>query len=99
MYIPINIKTEYDLMNSLIKIDELISYAKENGINTLGITDNNMFGTYEFITMCNKNNIKPIIGTEININDINIFLYARNYNGLKNLFKIVSYKNLNNITI
>ncbi len=99
MYIPINIKTEYDLMNSLIKIDELISYAKENGINTLGITDNNMFGTYEFITMCNKNNIKPIIGTEININDINILLYARNYNGLKNLFKIVSYKNLNNITL
>ena len=26
-YIPINIKTEYDLMNSLIKIDDLISYA------------------------------------------------------------------------
>ena len=26
-YIPLNVKTEYDLMNSLIRIDELISYA------------------------------------------------------------------------
>ena len=43
-YIPLSIKTEYDLMNSLIKIDELVSYAKENGFNTLGITDENMYG-------------------------------------------------------
>ena len=32
MYIPINIKTEYDLLNSLIRIDELISYAKDNNL-------------------------------------------------------------------
>ena len=32
-YIPLNVKTEYDLMNSLIKIDELISYCKENKID------------------------------------------------------------------
>ena len=45
-YIPLNIKTEFDLMNSLIKIDELISYAKNNSINALGITDSNMFGCF-----------------------------------------------------
>ena len=48
-YIPLNIKTEFSLMNSLIKIDELILYAKNNGFTTLGITDENMFGCYEFI--------------------------------------------------
>ena len=37
-YIPLNIKTEYDLMNSLIKIDELISYALDNYIKDLVIT-------------------------------------------------------------
>ena len=46
-YIPLNIKTDFDLMNSLIKIDELILYAKNNGYNTIGITDENMFGCYE----------------------------------------------------
>lgn len=98
-YIPLNIKTEFDLMNSLIKIDELISYAKNNSINTLGITDSNMFGCYEFITKCNKNNIKPIIGAEINISNINLILYASNYDGYVSLCKIVSKKNIDEITL
>ncbi len=99
MYIPINIKTEHDLMNSLIRIDELVLYAKENNINAIGITDSNMFGCYEFIKACNKNNIKPIVGIELLIDDNNFYLYASNYDGLKSLFKIVSYKNLDNLDL
>ena len=54
-YIPLNVKTEYDLMNSLIKIDELILYAKKFNISSVGITDENMFGTMEFINKCKLN--------------------------------------------
>lgn len=97
-YIPLNIKTEFDLMNSLIKIDELILYAKNNGFITLGITDQNMFGCYEFISKCNKNNIKPIVGSEIQIENIKIILYAINYDGYVSLCKIVSEKNINEIS-
>lgn len=93
-YIALNIKTEYDLMNSLIKIDDLCLFAKENSINTLGITDSTMFGTLEFINKCNLNNIKPIIGVEFNINNILFIVYAKNYDGLCNLFKLVSKKNI-----
>ncbi len=98
-YIPINIKTEYDLMNSLIKIDDLILYAKNNNINTLGITDSTMFGTMEFINKCNLNNIKPVIGAEFLIDGILFTLYAINYNGLKNMFKLVSKKNIDSINL
>ena len=94
-YIPLSIKTEYDLMNSLIKIDELISYAKENDINTLGISDTNMFGAYEFISACNKNGIKPIVGIELD----DLLIYARNYEGYVSLCKIVSKKNIDSIDI
>ncbi len=94
-YIPLSIKTEYDLMNSLIKIDALVSYAKENGFNTLGITDENMFGAYEFLTLCNKNGIKPIVGCEIN----NLLIYARDYEGYISLCKIVTKKNIDELDI
>ena len=97
-YIPLNIKTEYDLMNSLIKIDELILYAKNNNINSIGITDTEMFGSYEFITKCNKNSIKPIIGTTLNINNIKFILYAQNYDGFISLCKIISRKNIKELT-
>ncbi len=99
MYVPVNIKTDYELGRSLIKIDDLISYALKSNISSLGITDSNMFGTYEFVIKCNKNNIKPIIGIEIDLEDKNFYLYAKNYDGLINLFKIVSNKNINEIDI
>lgn len=97
-YIPLNIKTEYELMNSLIKIDELILFAKNNGYTALGVTDKNMFGCYEFIMKCIKNNIKPIVGIEININENDILLYAINYDGYVSLCKIVSKKNISELT-
>jgi len=98
-YIPLNIKTEYDLMNSLIKIDELISFALENNINSLGITDENMFGTYEFINKCKSNNIKPIIGVELLIEETIFLAYAKNYEGYVSLCKLVSKKNIDKLTI
>ena len=94
-YIPLNIKTEYDLMNSLIKIDELISYAKENDIKALGITDADMFGCYEFINKCKSNNLKPIVGIEFN----NLLIYALNYDGYVSLCKLVTMKHTSELTI
>ena len=97
-YIPLNVKTEYDLMNSLIKIDELILYAKKFNISSVGITDENMFGTMEFINKCKDNQIKPIIGIEVFIDDINFLLYAKNYNGYISLCEIVTIKNIENLS-
>lgn len=94
-YIPLSIKTEYDLMNSLIRIEDVISYAKNNGISAIGITDPNMFGAYEFISLCNKNDVKPIVGIEID----NLLIYARNYEGYVALCKIVSRKNLDSVSV
>ena len=91
MYIPLNIKTEYSLLDSLIKIKELVKTAKELDIKALAITDNNMFGIYEFYLECINNDIKPIIGLEVNIDDFKILLYAKNNNGYKNLIKINEY--------
>lgn len=91
--IPINIKTHYQLLSSLIKIDDLILYAKKNGLKVLGITDTNMFGTMEFIDKCLKNDIKPIIGIDLNVDEMPFILYAANSDGYSNLCRIVSEKN------
>lgn len=92
--IPLNIKTDYELLTSLIKIDDLIKYAINNNLLYLGITDSNMFGTMEFINKCIKNNIKPIIGIDLSFKDFKFILYCKNFNGYINLCKIVSEKNL-----
>ena len=64
--------------------------AKKNGYTALGISDDNMFGVMEFYTLALKNDIKPIVGLSIIINDLEILLYAKNYNGYQNLCYICS---------
>ena len=85
---PLYIKSDNSLLKSLIKIDDLIAYAINNNIKSLALTDDTMYGVLEFYIKCKKNNIKPIIGLEIN----DIVLYAINYDGYKNLIKLSTIK-------
>ena len=87
MYTPLYIKTNNNILSSIIKIDELVKFALDNNLKSLTITDSNMYGAYDFYKECNKNNIKPIIGLEVSIPD-KIVLYAKNYEGYKNLIKL-----------
>ena len=90
MNTPLNIKTENYLLSSMIKISDLIEFALKHKLTSLTITDNNMFGAMEFYNACISHNIKPIIGLEIEYDSNIIILYAKNYQGYKNLLKITS---------
>lgn len=87
-YIPLYIKTSYSMLYSLCDIKKLVSHAKTNNIKSLAIADNNMYGVMEFYKECIKNEIKPIIGLEVLLNDVKILLYAKNYKGYQNLCNI-----------
>lgn len=88
MMTPLNIKTEYSLLSSLIKIDDMIAFAKKHHIQALTITDDNLFGVMEFYDACKSANIKPIIGLTIKIEEKPIILYARNNIGYHHLMKL-----------
>ena len=87
-YSPLGIKSEYTLLTSLIKISDLINFAKQNNITALGLLDDNLNGVMEFFDSCAANDIKPIIGLSVRINDSNYYLYAKNYQGYLALVKI-----------
>jgi DNA polymerase-3 subunit alpha len=86
-YVPLWVKTDYSILSSLIKIDDLINELSLHEIKACAISDDNLFGTMEFYNKCKKNNIKPIIGLEINL-DGTFLLYAKNYKGYQNLCNI-----------
>ena len=81
MYVPLNIKTDNYLQSSMIKINDLISYALKHDLKALTITDNNLYGAIDFYKACKNNNIKPIIGLEVKIDNLILILYAKNYEG------------------
>lgn len=89
-YIPLWIKTDYSILSSLIKIDDLINTLSLNNIEAVAICDDNLFGTMEFYNKCKKKGIKPIIGLEIKL-DYPVLLYAKNYKGYQNLCNINTF--------
>ena len=92
MHIPLKVTTDYTLLKSLIKIPDLISFLCDNKISACGICDENLYGVLDFYFSCKKNNIKPIIGLSIKLNNLEVCLYAVNYEGYKNLLKIHTLK-------
>ena len=99
MYTPLYIKTNYSLLSSLIKVEDLIEYAKANKIPSLGICDDNMFITMKFYKLCIENNIKPILGLEVKIEDYIVLCFAKDYKGYQNLIKLSTIQSREGITL
>lgn len=94
MYTPLNIKTENSILSSLIKIDDLISFALKNNIKSLTITDNKMYGAYYFYKKCLENGIKPITGLDVTVDGFNVIFYCKGYSGYRNLLKLTSLESV-----
>ena len=99
MYTPLKVTTDFTLLKSLIKIKDLIEYCLQNNILSCGICDTNLFGSIDFYNCAKKNNVKPIIGLEVSIDNLIIYLYAKNYDGYKNLLKLNFILNERSLTI
>ena len=88
MYISLFNTSNYTLLSSLLKIDDIIEYAKKGNCSSIALTDSNMYGSMEFIKKCEKENIKPIIGLNIKLETSNIILIVKDYIGYQNIIKL-----------
>ncbi len=58
--------SSYSILDSTIQIPAIVSKAKKSGFDSLALTDHNvLFGVEEFLKECRKNQIKPIVGMEV----------------------------------
>jgi DNA polymerase-3 subunit alpha len=105
LFTNINTKSHYSLLNSTLKVDDIIQHALVNGFKYASLCDDNyMGGALEFYFKCQKQDIIPIIGLNFmvcfdNNNQIKINAYALNNKGFKALEQISSYLYLNNLEI
>ena len=90
-FIPLHIRTSYSFLKSGILLKNLFNVAKKYGYEEIGICDLNVMYSYpEFNNLAKENNIKPIFGLDIEVEDFYLSLILKNENGYRNLCKIVS---------
>ncbi len=93
--VHLSIHSHYSLLDGLPQIGDLISKAKNYGMEALAVTDrNNMYGAIEFYKACEKAEIKPLLGVDLDVmvadTRAHIIVLAENTNGYHNLIKLVS---------
>ncbi len=105
----LHVHTEYSILDGLSKIDDLVSYVKEKGMDSVAITDHGaLYGAVDFYKKAKDEGIKPIIGAEVymateklsdkrpNIDNksYHLILLAKNKEGYKNLVKLITTSHL-----
>ena len=105
-FVHLHVHTQYSILDGQSSIENLFNRAEEMGMPGLAITDHgNMYGIKEFYKFAKKHpSVKPVVGCEIYVSQhydhklkdnahrkyYHLILLAKNYNGYKNLMKIVS---------
>lgn len=95
-YTPLQVFSSYTLLKSTLSIKAVIRQAKELGYSSLALTDKNvMYGAVEFYKEAIKNDIKPLIGLTVDIEDeeasiesLELVLLARNNKGYQSLMSL-----------
>lgn len=65
-FVHLHQHTEYSLLDSTVRISDLVKKAKECGSPAVALTDHgNMFGAIEFYQEASANGLRPIIGCEV----------------------------------
>lgn len=87
--------SSYSLLESPIRIKDLVQTAKERGYQTIALTDiNNMYGTVEFDQACRKEGMKPIFGMRLRYQKkeclYECVLLAKDQIGYRTLLKIAT---------
>ena len=106
MYIPLDVHSQYSILDSTASVLALASKAKEFGMSALALTDEgNLYGAIDFYKACKSVGIKAIFGCKIWMaphsrlekkrtpgvpNGTSVILLAKNGAGYKNLCKLSS---------
>ncbi len=92
-FVHLGIHTEFSITESIVRIPDLIKATVADEMPALAITDlSNLHAAVKFYTKCLDKGIKPILGSEIRLDegDQRVTLLAMNNQGWRNLTEIVS---------
>ena len=92
-FVHLGIHSEYSITDSIVRIKPLIKAAAADDQRALALTDlSNLYATVKFYRACLGAGIKPIIGSEIIMDneDTRLVLLAMDNEGYQNITRIVS---------
>lgn len=92
-FVHLGIHTEFSITESIVRVPDLVKAAQKDEMPALALTDlSNLHAAVKFYGKCLGKGIKPILGSEIRLNDAEhrMTLLAMTNTGWRNLTELVS---------
>ncbi len=97
-FVHLHLHTEYSLSDSVVRVKPLLAAVAEMGMPAVALTDQcNLFAMVKFYRAALARGIKPIIGVDVLLRDIDeparpsrLTLLCQNQHGYRNLSRLVS---------
>ena len=99
MFVHLRLHTEFSVVDSTCRIDEVVAAAARHGQPALAITDlNNLFGALKLYREARAKGVKPILGAEIVLEGLGadplaisrIIVLVQNHQGYLNLSELIA---------
>src|SRR5450830_2127020 len=99
MFVHLRLHTEFSVVDSTCRIDDIVSCAAQDRQGALAITDlSNLFGAIKFFKAARKKGVKPLIGAEIWLQGLGqdeaalsrLLLLVQNKQGYLNLSELLT---------
>ena len=95
-YTALHNHSEYSLTDSILRIEDIVAFAKVQGAEAVALTDrNNLYGALKLYKKARAAGIKPVIGCDLTIRDADgsdnqLVLLAQDHAGFIHLCELVS---------
>ena len=97
-FVHLRLHTEYSLVDSTVRIKQLMPAIKETAMPAVAMTDqNNLFGMVKFYRAARAEGLKPIFGVDVLLEDeadesllYHMILLCQNNIGYKNVTRLIS---------
>ena len=103
-FVHLRLHSEYSITDGVVRIDDAIATASEDGMGALALTDlGNLFGLIKFYSAARSGGIKPIAGADIWLSNEQepdqphrMLLLVQNHSGYLNLCELLTRASLHN---
>jgi SOS regulatory protein LexA len=90
-FVPLRVHSHYSFLDSTLTPDRIVGLAKQHGLKSVALTDTgNLHGAVEFVLAAKAAGVKPILGTELRVEDKPLLLYVESAHGYHNLCRLLS---------
>jgi len=95
-FVHLRLHTEFSITDSILRVQNAVDIAVANNMVALGISDlHNMFALVKFYKECHSKGIKPIIGSDVMVENstaqsYRLLIIAKNLSGYRYLCELIT---------